>query len=111
VSIKTPRLIRDRCGAYYFRLIVPLILRQSVGKMEFRRSLRTNDSANLLHRPVEFKPNTRHSMEDGFGRHLADINIVVEIKSTETIKQAVIAGMGISFLSAHTVSQNYSRGA
>lgn len=28
----------------------------------------------------------------------------MEIKSTETIKQAVIAGMGISFLSAHTSS-------
>ena len=25
--------------------------------------------------------------------------------STETIKQAVIAGMGVSFVSAHTVSQ------
>ena len=24
VSIKTPRLIRDRCGVFYFHLIVPL---------------------------------------------------------------------------------------
>jgi hypothetical protein len=45
VSIKTPRLIRDRCGVYYFRLLVPLALRESVGKTEFRRSLRTKDSA------------------------------------------------------------------
>jgi integrase len=45
VSIKTPRLIRDRCGVYYFRLIVPLPLREVVGKTEFRRSLRTKDSA------------------------------------------------------------------
>jgi DNA-binding transcriptional LysR family regulator len=28
----------------------------------------------------------------------------MEIRSTETIKQAVIAGMGIAFLSAHTIS-------
>ena len=28
----------------------------------------------------------------------------MELKSTETIKQAVIAGMGVSFLSAHTVT-------
>jgi len=28
VSIKTPRLIRDRCGVYYFPLIVPLALRE-----------------------------------------------------------------------------------
>lgn len=54
---------------------------------------------------------TRHSMEDGFGRHLADINIAMEIKSTETIKQAVIAGMGISFLSAHTVSRELQSGS
>ncbi|MCX7248743.1 MAG: site-specific integrase [Burkholderiales bacterium] len=45
MSIKTPRLIRDRCGVYYFRFVVPLALRQSVGKTEFRRSLKTKDSA------------------------------------------------------------------
>ena len=45
VSIKTPRLIRDRCGVYYFRFVVPLALRQAVGKTEFRRSLKTKDSA------------------------------------------------------------------
>jgi DNA-binding transcriptional LysR family regulator len=28
----------------------------------------------------------------------------MEIKSTETIKQAVIAGLGIAFLSAHTLA-------
>jgi len=45
VSIKTPRLTRDRCGVYYFRLVVPLALRKDVGKTEYRRSLRTKDSA------------------------------------------------------------------
>lgn len=43
MSIKTPRLIRDRCGVYYFRLIVPLSWRQTVKKTEIRRSLRTKD--------------------------------------------------------------------
>lgn len=47
---------------------------------------------------------TWNSMEEAFGEHLARLNIAMEIKSTETIKQAVIAGMGISFLSAHTIS-------
>lgn len=47
---------------------------------------------------------TWNSMEEGFGEHLAHLNIAMEITSTETIKQAVIAGMGISFLSAHTIS-------
>ena len=45
MSIKTPRLIRDRCGVYYFRLIVPLSWRASVGKTEIRRSLRTKEAS------------------------------------------------------------------
>jgi DNA-binding transcriptional LysR family regulator len=48
---------------------------------------------------------TWNSMEEGFGGGLGDINIAMEIRSTETIKQAAIAGMGISFLSAHTINQ------
>jgi integrase len=44
VSIKTPRLIQDRCGVYYFRLIVPLSWRDTVKKTEIRRSLRTKDA-------------------------------------------------------------------
>jgi LysR family transcriptional regulator, low CO2-responsive transcriptional regulator len=54
---------------------------------------------------------TWQSMAEGFGRHLARLNIAMEIKSTETIKQAVIAGMGISFMSAHTVSRELSAGS
>ena len=45
MSIKTPRLIRDRCGVYYFRFVVPAALRQTIGKIELRRSLRTKDAA------------------------------------------------------------------
>ena len=44
------------------------------------------------------------SMARGFAGWLAKLNIAMELKSTETIKQAVIAGMGIAFLSAHTVT-------
>ena len=47
---------------------------------------------------------TWHSMEEGFAGKVSGLNIGMEISSTETIKQAVIAGMGISFLSAHTIS-------
>jgi DNA-binding transcriptional LysR family regulator len=47
---------------------------------------------------------TRASMAEGFGAWLSHVNIAMELKSTETIKQAVIAGMGITFLSAHTVA-------
>ena len=54
---------------------------------------------------------TWHSMEDGFGGDLSGINVAMEIRSTETIKQAVIAGMGVSFVSAHTVSQEIRAGS
>ena len=70
--------------------------------------------ARLMREPFvvrEKGSDTWHSMEDGFGEHLAKINIVMEIKSTETIKQAVIAGMGISFLSAHTISLELRAGS
>ncbi len=54
---------------------------------------------------------TWHSMEDGFGGDLRDLHVAMEIRSTETIKQAVIAGMGVSFLSAHTISQELRAGS
>ncbi len=54
---------------------------------------------------------TWHSMVEGFGGDLGDIRIAMHIPSTETIKQAVIAGMGVSFLSAHTVSRELRAGS
>lgn len=50
------------------------------------------------------------SMEEGLAGNMPK-NIVMEIRSTETIKQAVIAGMGISFLSAHTISLELQAGS
>jgi LysR family transcriptional regulator, low CO2-responsive transcriptional regulator len=46
---------------------------------------------------------TWNSMREVFGRQFSRLNIAMEIHSTETIKQAVVAGMGIAFLSAHTI--------
>jgi LysR family transcriptional regulator, low CO2-responsive transcriptional regulator len=54
---------------------------------------------------------TWNSMVDGFGTQLPGLNIAMEIRSTETIKQAVMAGMGVSFLSAHTVSRELQSGS
>ncbi len=54
---------------------------------------------------------TWNSMVEGFGGNLPGLNILMEIRSTETIKQAVIAGMGVSFLSAHTISRELQSGA
>jgi DNA-binding transcriptional LysR family regulator len=49
-------------------------------------------------------------MEEGFAGGMGRLNIAMEIRSTETIKQAVIAGMGIAFLSAHTISRELQVG-
>jgi DNA-binding transcriptional LysR family regulator len=48
---------------------------------------------------------TRIAMEELLAESHVKFNVTMEIRSTETIKQAVIAGMGVSFLSAHTIGQ------
>ena len=54
---------------------------------------------------------TRHAMTDALKRHHAQLNVALEVKSTETIKQAVIAGMGVAFISGHTVSRELRDGS
>jgi DNA-binding transcriptional LysR family regulator len=46
---------------------------------------------------------TRKAMEDFLREHGAAPRITMEMSSNETIKQAVMAGMGIGFLSLHTL--------
>jgi DNA-binding transcriptional LysR family regulator len=46
---------------------------------------------------------TFRSMQDAFGSDAARIRAAMEIASNETIKQAVAAGFGLGFLSAHAV--------
>ncbi|WKB55335.1 LysR family transcriptional regulator [Eleftheria terrae] len=46
---------------------------------------------------------TRSAMEDLFREHRFQPRSRMEISSNETIKQAVMAGMGVSFLSLHTI--------
>jgi LysR family transcriptional regulator, low CO2-responsive transcriptional regulator len=53
---------------------------------------------------------TRISMDEAFAECGFRPDIAMEIKSFETIKQAVIAGMGVSFLSAHTIGQELELG-
>jgi DNA-binding transcriptional LysR family regulator len=49
-------------------------------------------------------------MDEVFAGDLGRLHAPMEIKNTETIKQAVIAGMDISFLSAHTISLEVQAG-
>jgi LysR family transcriptional regulator, low CO2-responsive transcriptional regulator len=53
---------------------------------------------------------TWNSMREVFGRLFSRLSLSMEIHSTETIKQAVIAGMGISFLSLHTIGLELETG-
>ena len=46
---------------------------------------------------------TRQAMEKFFADHRFEPRITMEMGSNETIKQAVMAGMGVSFLSLHTI--------
>lgn len=46
---------------------------------------------------------TRHAMSGFFADHRFAPSITMEMGSNETIKQAVMAGMGVSFLSLHTL--------
>jgi LysR family transcriptional regulator, low CO2-responsive transcriptional regulator len=53
---------------------------------------------------------TRASMEHVFKERGVAYSASMEVSSNETIKQAVMAGMGISFISKHTVSLELAAG-
>ena len=53
---------------------------------------------------------TRASMERVFRERRVSFRVSMEVSSNETIKQAVMAGMGISFISAHTVGLELAAG-
>ena len=53
---------------------------------------------------------TRAAMERLFIAHKTPLNVVMSMPSNETIKQAVMAGMGMSFLSLRTVRHELASG-
>ena len=53
---------------------------------------------------------TRAAMERLFAQHEITLIVVMEMPSNETIKQAVMAGMGLSFLSLRTVRHELAAG-
>lgn len=54
---------------------------------------------------------TRAAMEEYAATHHIQLRVVMEMASNETIKQAVMAGMGVSLLSLHTVAFELKHGA
>lgn len=53
---------------------------------------------------------TRAAMQNFFDEARMEPRVVMEMSSNETIKQAVMAGMGLSFLSLHTLQLELERG-
>lgn len=75
-----------------------------------QRNIPLSDLAEEAFVSREKGSDTWNSMQEGFAGRLSNLRIAMEIKSTETIKQAVIANMGIAFLSAHTVGLELQAG-
>jgi LysR family transcriptional regulator, low CO2-responsive transcriptional regulator len=53
---------------------------------------------------------TRYIMEKFFSKHHLTPKMRIEISGNETIKQAVIADLGVSLISMHTISQELKNG-
>ena len=53
---------------------------------------------------------TRTAMEEYLREHRVEIRIAMELASNETIKQAVMSGMGVSFLSLHSIGMELRNG-
>jgi LysR family transcriptional regulator, low CO2-responsive transcriptional regulator len=53
---------------------------------------------------------TREALQEYLTEHRIQPNFVMEMPSNEAIKQAVMAGMGVSLLSLHTIALEWSNG-
>lgn len=73
-------------------------------RLSSRRTLAATDLADETFITREPGSGTRMLMEQFFQKARLKANIGMEMDSNETIKQAVIAGLGIAFISRHTVS-------
>jgi DNA-binding transcriptional LysR family regulator len=51
------------------------------------------------------------SMQEAFGADFSAVRVAMEIGSNETIKQAVVAGMGLGFLSSHAIALEVATGS
>ncbi len=75
-----------------------------------KRSLAAGVAASLPFIAREAGSGTRKAMDDWVADHRCSPQIVMEMSSNETIKQAVMAGMGISLLSLHTLGLELDSG-
>ena len=75
-----------------------------------KRRIRLNQLASEGFLIREEGSGTRASMERVFGEREVPFRVSMEVSSNETIKQAVMANMGISFISSHTVGLELAAG-
>ncbi len=78
--------------------------------LSLRRGLRPEDLADQPFIVREPGSGTRSAMDRYFADHEVKIRKVMEADSNETIKQAVMAGIGLGFLSLHTVRPELAAG-
>ena len=78
--------------------------------LSLRRGLRPEDLADQPFIVREPGSGTRSAMDRYFSHHDVRIRHVMEADSNETIKQAVMAGIGMGFLSLHTVRLELAAG-
>ncbi|MBK1682565.1 LysR family transcriptional regulator [Rhodoferax fermentans] len=75
-----------------------------------RKNLSFKDLAEYSFVVREDGSGTRAAMERLFEEHNTPLNIFMGLPSNETIKQAVMAGMGLSFLSMRTIRHELASG-
>ncbi|HQR84046.1 MAG TPA: LysR family transcriptional regulator [Polynucleobacter sp.] len=75
-----------------------------------RKQLKFSDLADQEFVVREMGSGTRQAMERLFQENQTPLKIAMEMPSNETIKQAVMAGMGLSFLSLRTVRHEMGTG-
>jgi molybdate transport repressor ModE-like protein len=78
--------------------------------LETDRGLQPTDLAHETFLTREPGSGTRTLMEAFFQKSDLEPTIGMEMSSNETIKQAVMAGLGIAFISAHTVAHELAEG-
>jgi len=89
----------------------PFVIVAGVDHPLVRRSaLTVEDIAQETMIVREAGSGTRLAMEGFFRDHAIEPNIDMEMGSNEAIKQAVVAGLGISFISQHTLGLEASAG-
>ncbi len=75
-----------------------------------KKDLRLQDLANELFVVRELGSGTRNAMERVFSNAQIELRTSMEMPSNESLKQAVMAGMGLSFISLDTIGNELRAG-